>query len=114
MEKSFWSLSRISPVFTDIVVFHDMSRQMASLILDKKLAQLQTKLSAKNVTLHLSAEARELLLTKGFTPEYGARELDRVIGSMLKPLLMREILFGKLKKNGDAVVEVKDGALRLA
>lgn len=99
---------------TDIVVFHDMSREMASLILDKKLAQLQTKLSAKNVTLHLSAEARELLLTKGFTPEYGARELDRVIGSMLKPLLMREILFGRLKKSGDAVVDVKDGALRLA
>lgn len=98
---------------TDIVVFHDMSRQMASLILDKKLAQLQAKLSAKNVTLHLSAEARELLLTKGFTPEYGARELDRVIGSMLKPLLMREILFGRLKKSGDAVVDVADGALRL-
>lgn len=98
---------------TDIVVFHDMSREMASLILDKKLAQLQTKLSAKNVTLHLSAEARELLLTKGFTPEYGARELDRVIGSMLKPLLMREILFGRLKKSGDAVVDVADGALRL-
>ena len=90
---------------TDIVVFHDMSRQMASLILDKKLAQLQTKLSAKNVTLHLSAEARELLLTKGFTPEYGARELDRVIGSMLKPLLMREILFCKLKKGGEFNVE---------
>ena len=90
---------------TDIVVFHDMSRQMASLILDKKLAQLQAKLSAKNVTLHLSAEARELLLTKGFTPEYGARELDRVIGSMLKPLLMREILFGKLKKGGEFNVE---------
>lgn len=90
---------------TDIVVFHDMSRQMASPILDKKLAQLQTKLSAKNVTLHLSAEARELLLTKGFTPEYGARELDRVIGSMLKPLLMREILFGKLKKGGEFNVE---------
>lgn len=90
---------------TDIVVFHDMSREMASLILDKKLAQLQAKLSAKNVTLHLSAEARELLLTKGFTPEYGARELDRVIGLMLKPLLMREILFGKLKKGGEFNVE---------
>lgn len=98
---------------TDIVVFHDMSRQMASLILDKKLAQLQAKLSAKNVTLHLSTEARELLLTKGFTPEYGARELDRVIGSMLKPLLMKEMLFGRLKKSSDAVVDVKDGALRL-
>ena len=99
---------------TDIVVFHDMSRQMASLILDKKLAQLQTKLSAKNVTLHLSAEARELLLTKGFTPEYGARELDRVIGSMLKPLLMRELLFGSLKKGGEVSVAESKGQLVIA
>ena len=98
---------------TDIVVFHDMSRQMASLILDKKLALLQTKLVAKNVTLSLSAEARELLLTKGFTPEYGARELDRVIGSMLKPLLMKAILFGKLKNGGNAEITVHDDALHL-
>ena len=98
---------------TDIVVFHDMSRQMASLILDKKLALLQTKLAAKNVTLCLSAEARDLLLAKGFTPEYGARELDRVIGSMLKPLLMKEILFGKLKKGGKAEVVVNNASLYL-
>ena len=99
---------------TDIVVFHDMSRQMASLILDKKLAQLQTKLAAKNVTLRLSTEARDLLLDKGFTPEYGARELDRVIGTMLKPLLMREILFGRLRKGGEAVVDVKAGELTVS
>ena len=98
---------------TDIVVFHDMSRQMASLILDKKLALLQTKLAAKNVTLSLSAEARDLLLTKGFTPEYGARELDRVIGSMLKPLLMKAILFGKLKNGGKAEITVLNASLHL-
>ena len=89
----------------DIVVFGDMTRQMASLILDKKLAKLQLKLTAKNVTMHLTDSARQLLLNRGFTPEYGAREIDRVIGSMLKPLLMRELLFGSLKKGGEFNVE---------
>jgi ATP-dependent Clp protease ATP-binding subunit ClpA len=88
------------------VVFHDMDRTMASLILDKKLGELQEKLTAKKVTMHLSDAARELLLTKGFTREYGAREMDRIIATMLKPLLMHEILFGKLKKGGMAEIEV--------
>ena len=96
---------------TDIVVFGDMTRQMASLILDKKIAKLQQKLTAKNVTMHLTDSARQLLLSRGFTPEYGAREIDRVIGSMLKPLLMRELLFGSLKKGGDVSVAESNGQL---
>ena len=96
---------------TDIVVFGDMTRQMASLILDKKIAKLQQKLTAKNVKMHLGDSARQLLLNRGFTPEYGAREIDRVIGSMLKPLLMREILFGSLKKGGEVSVAESNGQL---
>ena len=99
---------------TDIVVFGDMTRQMASLILDKKLAKLQLKLTAKNVTMHLTDSARQLLLSRGFTPEYGAREIDRVIGSMLKPLLMRELLFGSLKKGGEVSVAESKGQLVIA
>ena len=96
---------------TDIVVFGDMTRQMASLILDKKIDKLQQKLTAKNVTMHLTDSARQLLLNRGFTPEYGAREIDRVIGSMLKPLLMRELLFGSLKKGGEVSVAESKGQL---
>lgn len=97
----------------DIVVFNDMSRDMASLILDKKLSLLRAKLTAKNVSLSLSDEARSLLLDRGFTPEYGARQIDRVIGQMLKPLLMREILFGRLKKSGNAIVERSGDELKV-
>jgi ATP-dependent Clp protease ATP-binding subunit ClpA len=86
------------------VMFNDMDRHMASLILDKKLRLLQDKLTARKVELTLSNEAREYLLEKGFTREYGAREIDRVIANELKPLLMREILFGKLKKGGKICV----------
>jgi len=92
---------------SNIVVFHDMNRDMASRILDKKLNLLQEKLTARKVTLRLDDDAREWLLAKGFTPKYGAREIDRVIAKHLKPLLMRQILFGKLKKGGDAKINKK-------
>ena len=92
---------------SDTVVFHDMDRHMAELILDKKLAQLADKLSAKGVSIELTPQAREQLLKWGFTKEYGAREMDRVIGNRLKPVLMKALLFGKLKKGGKAVVKLE-------
>lgn len=90
------------------VVFHDMSHDMATRILHKKLAQLQQKLAAKNVTIDIESNAEEWLLAKGFTTEYGAREMDRVIARYLKPLLMHEILFGSLKKGGNAKIVIND------
>ena len=96
---------------TGTVVFNDMDRQMATLILKKKLGELQEKLTAKQVEMTLSDEAFGLLLEEGFTREYGAREMDRVIAQRLKPLLMREILFGSLKNGGKAAISVKDGQL---
>lgn len=96
------------------VIFNEMDRDMAALILEKNLGRLRASLTAKKVTLSLSEEALRLILDKGFTREYGARELERVINSELKPPLMREILFGRLKKGGEANVVVKDGRLTLA
>ena len=90
------------------VVFHDMSHDMATRILHKKLAQLQQKLAAKNVTIDIEGKAEEWLLAKGFTTEYGAREMDRVIARYLKPLLMHEILFGSLKKGGNEKIVIND------
>ena len=87
---------------TDTVVFNDMDEHMASLILDKCLARLDEKLMAKKVELTVDDGARALLMKRGFTKEYGAREMQRAVDSMLKPLLMREILFGKLKRGGRA------------
>ena len=82
------------------VVFHDMDRQMATLILQKKLRELE----AKQVKMTLTTEAFDHLLKAGFTAEYGAREMDRVIAQQLKPLLMRELLFGSLKNGGSITI----------
>ena len=95
------------------VVFHDMSREMATQVLDKKLRQLDEKLARRHVCLHLTPEAHEWLLKEGFKPEYGAREMDRAIAAHLKPLLMREILFGSLKQGGDITVTAENNQLSI-
>ena len=92
------------------VVFNDMDHTMATLILRKKLGELQEKLTAKQVEMTLTDEAFDYLLKEGFTKEYGAREMDRVITGKLKPLLMKEILFGSLKKGGK--ITISDERLR--
>ena len=95
------------------VVFHDMDQPMATLILQKKLRELDAKLDAKNVKMTLSTDAFDYLLKEGFTAEYGAREMDRVISQKLKPLLMREILFGSLKNGGNITIDLKNGCLSI-
>ena len=90
---------------SSIVVFNDMDRTMAGMILDKKLRELQTMLTAKGVTLKLGEKAHDQLLCEGYSQEYGAREMDRVIHNRLKARLVREILFGSLKQGGEYVID---------
>ncbi len=91
------------------VVFRDMDRDMATLILEKKLRELDARLWGRNVSCDISPEAFEHLLKEAFTAEYGAREMDRVIARQLKPLLMREILFGSLKNGGSVTIGMANG-----
>lgn len=97
----------------EIVVFNDMDEQMAKLILGKKLRELNAKLAASSVSITLTDEAHQHLLKSGYSKEYGAREMDRVIQQQLKTMLMREILFGKLKKGGEATVDLQNGTLTI-
>ena len=97
----------------EIVVFNDMDEQMAKLILGKKLRELNAKLAVKSVSITLTDEAHQHLLKSGYSKEYGAREMDRVIQQQLKTMLMREILFGKLKKGGEATVDLQNGILTI-
>jgi ATP-dependent Clp protease ATP-binding subunit ClpA len=90
---------------SSIGVFNDMDLVMAGMILDKKLRELQEMLTPKGVTLRLGDKAREQLLKEGYSQEYGAREMDRVIHNRLKSKLVREMLFGSLKQGGECVID---------
>ncbi len=96
-----------------VVAFNAMNEQMTESILDKFLANLRTQLKERHVALELSGEARRLLLKEGFTKEYGARELGRVLERRLKRPLSREILFGGLRNGGKAKTEVEEGEFKI-
>ena len=98
---------------TGTVVFGEMTLDMARRILDKQLGVLQSLLTPRGVQLLLTDAAREWLLQRGFTREYGARELDRAIAAYVKPLLTRGLLFGALAHGGTALVDVSDEGLVL-
>ena len=93
-------LNRLSSV----VVFNDMDEKMAGMILDDKIKKLQARLDARKVTLVIEPEAYSKLLSEGFSPEYGAREIERVLNSRLTPLLMKEILFGGKGEGFTAII----------
>ena len=94
-----------------IVLFRPMDDAMAAQITEKKLSQLAQMLKERKVELTVSPEAAEYVRKAGITKEYGAREIDRVIGGEVKPLLAELLLFGRLKRGGKCRLTVEDGKL---
>ena len=92
-----------------IVTFNHMNSKMAGQIAEKKLSELSGKLKQRKVELHVKDEAREYIIKRGITKDYGGREIERVIDGEIKPLFVSEILFGSLKNGGDTYLTVKDG-----
>ena len=95
------------------VVFNNLSEAMAARILDAKIGEFDRQLVNRNVRLTYSDEARAEILRRGYSQEYGAREIDRVIAREVKPLVVKEILFGFLKEGGAAAVEYGEDGFRL-
>lgn len=83
-----------------IVVFRGINAPMAERIVEKKLGELAQMLRRRQVGLTVDEAAKRLIQEKGVSAEYGAREIERVIRSEVKPLFVDEILFGALKHGG--------------
>ena len=96
-----------------IVSFNQISREMAERIASKKLLELENKLKNKKIRMKVSKDALKNLTDKGVTKEYGAREIERIINNDIKPLLVNEILFGKLKKGGPVTIKLDEGKFKI-
>lgn len=85
---------------SSVLMFHKLSKEMAMRIVKKKTTQLEGYLKKRNITVSFSEEVYGYLLEEGYSEEYGAREIERVIQEKLKPLFVWEILNGNLKNGG--------------
>jgi ATP-dependent Clp protease ATP-binding subunit ClpC len=85
-------------------------------IIDIELAKVIIRLKEKNLALVLSDEAKDLLIDKGYSPEFGARPLRRAIEHLLEDPLSEELLKGIFQGKDTITVRVQevDGEKKLA
>jgi len=95
------------------IAFEPLAFETIEKVVDKFIAELQTQLIPKNVTLTLHESGRAWLAKHGYDKSFGARPMARLISSKIKEPLVDEILFGKLAGGGKVVVEGDGDELKL-
>ena len=70
---------------TKVVHFKPLEMEMAREILGALVADFNKRLVDRSVTVELDESAEELILLEGFSEEYGARNLERVMDRLRAP-----------------------------
>jgi ATP-dependent Clp protease ATP-binding subunit ClpB len=86
----------------DVVVFHSLSTEELTSIVEIQVRRLGARLAARRLTLDVTDAAKEWLAMNGFDPVYGARPLRRLVQSAIGDQLARELLSGGIR-DGDLV-----------
>ncbi len=93
------------------VLFKGLEQESIRRVVDKFVLEMNAQLGAREVSLEVTPELRDWLGNLGYRPEFGAREMGRVLAEHLKKPLADELLFGKLAKGGHVVADLVDGAV---
>jgi len=97
----------------ETVVFHALTEEQLTRIVDIQLHRLRNRLEERHITLELTEAAKRHLVTTGYDPSYGARPLKRAIQRELETALGRQILQGRVRDGQKVVVDydAKQGCL---
>jgi ATP-dependent Clp protease ATP-binding subunit ClpA len=85
-----------------IITFNPLPQEMILKIVDKEIDLFRAQIKSKRIMIVMTDECRSYLARKGYSSDFGARELSRVIQNEIKKRLAEEALFGKLTKGGIA------------
>ena len=86
-----------------IINFNSLSHDVLEKIVQKEIKALE--ISAKKVKITLSKKAVDELIKRGYSNEFGARNLKRTIKDNINLKLSKELLFGALKNGGTANID---------
>jgi ATP-dependent Clp protease ATP-binding subunit ClpA len=106
LERSF------SPEFRNrldsVVNFNNLTGEVVLQIVRKTIDEFGAQLGEKKVALQVTDLCYEWLAGKGYSPEFGAREIARLIQDKIKRFFVNEVLFGKLKQGGSALADIEN------
>jgi len=89
-----------------VVTFNRLDERIMLQIVDKELRQFAAQLAEKNVTLEITEACRKHLADKGYSEEFGARNVARLVQDKVKGFFVDAVLFGDLAGGGKAVVDL--------
>jgi ATP-dependent Clp protease ATP-binding subunit ClpA len=89
-----------------VVTFNHLDEPIMLQIVDKELRQFAEKLAEKSVELEVTEAARRHLAALGYSREFGARNVARVVQEKVKHFFVDSVLFGELARGGRAIVDL--------
>ena len=95
----------------DMIVFHSLSKEHIARILDILLCQLIHRLEEKPLSLHIEHEVKEMLVSDGYEPRYGARPLKRAIEREIENKLSLCIVNKKFQAGDNVKAIIEDGEI---
>ena len=94
----------------ELVVFRMLEKESLNEIVDLEVAKLVKRLADKEIDLVLEESARDLIVTEGYDPDYGARPMRRAVEQLLEDPLAEAILSGAVKEDQHVTAKVKKDA----
>ena len=82
----------------DTIVFRPLAKEDLGAIVDLEISYINERLKEQGINLDVNADAKQLLIEKGFDPVFGARPLKRTIQRYLEDPLSQEIISGGMKE----------------
>ncbi len=98
----------------EVVLFKALTLPEIEKIVGLLVADLQIRLSEREISFDLSDGAKEFIAREGFDPVYGARPLKRFIQRELETKLGRALVAGQIMDGSRVRVELENGALTFA
>src|SRR5206468_7004186 len=100
----------------DIIIFRPLGKEQLVQIVELRLEDVRRLLADRKISLELTDAAKDLLLTQGYDPNFGARPLKRAIQKLIQDPLALKILDGEILHGDHVVVDAdkKAGKMTLA
>jgi ATP-dependent Clp protease ATP-binding subunit ClpA len=89
-----------------VVSFNRLDESIVLQIVGKEIKAFEEQLREKNVVLEVTEECRKWIARTGYSPEFGARNIARLIQDKVKTYFVDSVLFGDLAGGGKAVVDM--------
>ena len=95
----------------ETIMFHPLTKANLSGIIDIMVESLRKRLADRALKLEITDAAKQLIISRGYDPLYGARPLRRYLQASVETLIARTILSGELSAGATITVDAVDGEL---